>query len=129
MSPDALRRILVVDDDAELAEVLCGVLERSGYAVDWARNGREALQRLRGSPSSDLVLLDLMMPDMNGWEFRAEQLKDPQLSSIPVVVFTGQGKVTDTAATIGAAANLRKPVALADLLLVLGQVLQPEARS
>src|SRR5262249_32819601 len=79
------RRILVVDDDPDLAEVLDRVLEKSGYLVTWAKNGQEALRCLRDETDLDVVLLDLMMPVMNGWEFRAEQLKDPSLSKIPVV--------------------------------------------
>jgi CheY-like chemotaxis protein len=115
----------VVDDDPDLAEVLFRVLARSGYSVGWAKNGREALDYLRSHQGQDLVLLDLMMPDMNGWEFRAEQLKDPSLSSIPVVVFSGHGKLEQDAASIGAAANLRKPVGLRDLLTVLGRIFDP----
>jgi CheY-like chemotaxis protein len=123
VSPDA-RRILVVDDDADLAEVLDRVLEKSGYEVDWAKNGAEALQLLQGKDQHgpDLVLLDLMMPVMNGWEFRAEQLKDPRLSAIPVVVFSGRGKLEGTGLPIGTVANLRKPVGLDELLTVLRRV-------
>ena len=91
--------------------------------MGWAKNGAEALDYLRSHQAQDEELLDLMMPVMNGWEFRAEQLKDPGLSSIPVVVFSGHGKVEQSTAAIGAAANLRKPIALRDLLSVLGRIL------
>jgi CheY-like chemotaxis protein len=123
MQPTSTRHILVVDDDPDLAEVLDRVLEKSGYVVTWARNGEEALRCLRDhSHPLDVVLLDLMMPVMNGWEFRAEQLKDPHLSNIPVVVFSGHGKLDQNAISIGAVANLRKPIGLHELLTVLDQI-------
>jgi CheY-like chemotaxis protein len=75
----------------------------------------------------DVILLDLMMPVMNGWEFRAEQLKDPRLSSIPVVVFSGHGKLDQNAVSIGAVANLRKPTGLHELLSVLDRIFTPAA--
>jgi CheY-like chemotaxis protein len=124
MLPSSTRRILVVDDDPDLAEVLDRVLEKSGYVVTWAKNGQEALRALRDKQSLDVVLLDLMMPVMNGWEFRAEQLKDPTLSKIPVVVFSGHGKLDQNALSIGAVANLRKPIGLHELLSVLDQIFQ-----
>jgi CheY-like chemotaxis protein len=127
-TPSAPRRVLIVDDDPDLSEVLRRVLHRCGYAVQVARNGREALEALRQGQGPEVVLLDLMMPDVNGWEFRAEQLKDPELSGIPVVVFSGHGKIEQDTASIKAAANLRKPVALEDLLQVLGRVLAGEER-
>jgi CheY-like chemotaxis protein len=121
---EANRRILVVDDDADLAEVLDRVLEKSGYQVTWARNGEEALRCLRDEEGLEVVLLDLMMPVMNGWEFRAEQLKDPQLSDIPVVVFSGHGKLEQNASSIGAVANLPKPISLQELLAVLDRIFE-----
>jgi CheY-like chemotaxis protein len=129
MTPDVPSRILMVDDDPDLAEVLAGVLERTGYAVDWARNGREALQILRLTGRPDVILLDLMMPVMNGWEFRAAQRQDPALSPIPVVVFSGQGLLEDSAGSIGAVATLRKPVGLPELLRVLDGLLDGRERA
>jgi CheY-like chemotaxis protein len=129
MSPNPPRRILVVDDDPDLAEVLDRVLEKSGYSVVWAKNGQEALRCMHDDQGLDVILLDLMMPVMNGWEFRAEQLKDPRLSQIPVVVFSGHGKLDQNAVSIGALANLRKPTALHELLSVLDHIFSPtEAR-
>jgi CheY-like chemotaxis protein len=129
MSPSPPRRILVVDDDPDLAEVLDRVLEKSGYSVVWAKNGQEALRCMHDDTALDVILLDLMMPVMNGWEFRAEQLKDPRLSQIPVVVFSGHGKLDQNAVSIGAVANLRKPTGLHELLNVLDHIFSPtEAR-
>jgi CheY-like chemotaxis protein len=126
MSPSQIRRILVVDDDPDLAEVLDRVLEKSGYSVVWAKNGQEALQCMHDDHALDVILLDLMMPVMNGWEFRAEQMKDPRLSRIPVVVFSGHGKLDQNAVSIGAVANLRKPTGLHELLGVLDRIFTPQ---
>jgi CheY-like chemotaxis protein len=119
------RRILVVDDDPDLAEVLDRVLEKSGYSVVWAKNGEDALRCMHDDQGLDVILLDLMMPVMNGWEFRAEQMKDPRLAQIPVVVFSGHGKLDQIAASIGAVANLRKPTGLHELLDVLEHIFTP----
>ena len=80
--------ILVVDDDEDLREIICGVLEDAGYDAASAGNGREALDFLRSSPPPCLVLLDLMMPLMDGLSFIAEKEADSELAHIPVVVIT-----------------------------------------
>ena len=82
-----MKRILVVEDDADLGKTVARCLSDEGYEIEIAADGHSALEALRRSPC-DLVLLDLMMPKMNGWEFRARQLADPSLASIPVVVMT-----------------------------------------
>jgi CheY-like chemotaxis protein len=76
----------VVEDDADAREALIDVLEVSGYSAASARNGREALDYLRSAPSPDLIILDLMMPEMDGWEFRRRQMSDPHLARVPVIV-------------------------------------------
>lgn len=83
------KRILVVDDDVAATDSLIDILTGEGYAVDAAKNGKEALQHLRGAPLPQLIILDLFMPEMDGWEFRRAQLKDAKLRDIPVVVMTG----------------------------------------
>jgi CheY-like chemotaxis protein len=109
--------ILVVDDDPDLAEVLGEVLTSAGYAIAVARNGREALALLkRDGQRSSLVILDLMMPVMNGWEFRAEQLRDPSIASIPVLAFSGDANLEPKAARLGAVMAIRKPVSVPELL-------------
>ena len=80
--------VLVVEDDREQREAVCEMLELEGFGPVQAANGREALDYLQGSRAPCLVLLDLEMPVMNGWEFRANQLADERLSRIPVVVVT-----------------------------------------
>jgi CheY-like chemotaxis protein len=83
----AARRVLVVDDDPDILDALSEILEVEGYEVQRARNGREALQRLeRGLP--DLVLLDLMMPVMDGWELIKALSQDDRLATLPVVVIS-----------------------------------------
>jgi two-component system response regulator MprA len=124
---DSDKRILIVDDDRDLAEVLGEVLETAGYRTSVAHNGREALARLRDGAPSSMVLLDLMMPDMNGWEFRAEQLRDQSLAAIPVVAFSGDGNVEQKGAALGAVQCLRKPVRLDQLLRVIERICGPAA--
>ncbi|WP_437281554.1 response regulator transcription factor [Sorangium sp. So ce375] len=102
------KRILIVDDDAAIRRTLSELLEEEGYAVACAANGREALAYLRDDPSSiSLVLLDLMMPVMDGFQFRAEQKRDPTLAATPTVVMTARG-ATERAG-IDADAILSKP--------------------
>ena len=83
------RSILVVDDDLAAIESLTDILAAEGYTVTSAKNGKEALERLTGAPLPGLIILDLFMPEMDGWEFRRAQLKDDKLREIPVVVMTG----------------------------------------
>jgi CheY-like chemotaxis protein len=80
--------ILVVDDDLDIGEVLCDVLRDEGYAAMRAANGLEAMQFIRAGQRPSVILLDLMMPIMNGWQFREAQARDPQLADIPVIVMT-----------------------------------------
>jgi CheY-like chemotaxis protein len=104
--------ILIVDDDADIRETLCEVLQDEGYSVATARNGREALDALRQAEHVCLVLLDLMMPVMSGREFLQRQSAEPKLASIPVVVMSAVWD--DDGGTI--AAFLRKPIPLPALL-------------
>jgi CheY-like chemotaxis protein len=114
--------VLVVDDDFGLRESLCAALEEEGFAVAGAGNGREALDYLRREShrqhSPSVVLLDLMMPVMNGWEFRAEQERDPDIASIPVVILSAFARATDEELR-GIETFLRKPVDMPTLLEAL----------
>ncbi len=109
------RSILVVDDDFALREALCVALEAEGFRVASAGNGREALDYLRREDPPCVVLLDLMMPVMNGWEFRAEQRMDPKLARVPVVVLSAFSRESDEELR-GVELFLRKPVNLSTLL-------------
>lgn len=110
------KKILVVDDDLDFSESLSSVLRESGYEVTSAGDGGEALRRLRSEPLPSLILLDLMMPGTNGWQFRREQLKSAELSRIPVVVLSADGDADVEAMALGAIGCLKKPFRLDALL-------------
>lgn len=116
-----LKKILIVEDDADIREVLVQVLEFEGYQVVSAENGREALDRLNIGEPPGLILLDLMMPVMDGWRFRDAQLQDPKLAGIPVVVLSADGNLQQKASIIHAAGYLKKPVELETLLNTVGR--------
>jgi CheY-like chemotaxis protein len=117
-----MSEILVVEDDPDirtgLAELLAVV---TGHVVRTAANGLEALDRLRGGSAPCIILLDLMMPVMNGWDFRTEQLRDPSLAAIPVVVLSGAADVPHHAARLGAVAWATKPFKMDALLRAVEQ--------
>ena len=90
MCPDQ-RTVLVVDDDSAIRDSLSELLQDEGFQVATAENGQQALQFLRANNAPCLVLLDLMMPVMDGFEFIDQQRGDPTLAAIPVVVITAAG--------------------------------------
>ena len=100
---------------------LQGILEDEGYAVTTAENGRQALERLRSTTAPDLIVLDLRMPVMDGWEFRAAQKSDPALARIPVLAVSADGSAK--AAAIDAEAYLRKPLSTDALLNAISRIL------
>ena len=104
------RRIMVVEDDAHIREAIAEALDEEGFEVVEAANGREALDKLHHEPAA-LVLLDLMMPVMDGWQFREAQLHDEKLADIPVVVLSA---AVDPA--VPAERHFAKPCDLDDLL-------------
>ena len=110
------KSVLVVEDDATTRKALALVLQDEGYAVTGVANGHEALLQLRQPPLPDLILLDLMMPVMNGWEFRKQQIQDPGLKSIPVLIVSSDAGVPQKAAALGARDYLIKPVDFDELL-------------
>jgi CheY-like chemotaxis protein len=109
--------ILVIEDDRDIRECMADALEMEGYAVASAGNGREALDRLRRGLRPDLILLDLLMPVMNGWEFRQVQLADPLLAGIPVVIVSASAPGGTRPAH-----HLPKPFGIDDLLAVVAQL-------
>jgi CheY-like chemotaxis protein len=124
--PIATHIVLVVEDDAGVRESISEVLQDGGYSPLLASNGREALDRLHASPSKPcIILLDIMMPVMDGREFRLEQESDPELADIPVVVLSAHANVEETARTMHAASALRKPVELDALMSVIGRYCKP----
>jgi DNA-binding response OmpR family regulator len=114
--------VLVIDDDADLRESLALALGAAGHAFSMAKDGLEALAQLRDESKKSppcVVLLDLMMPNMNGFELRSVMKADPALSPIPVVVMTGAGSLATRRAAELDAEILMKPVDLRDLLTVV----------
>jgi two-component system response regulator CpxR len=111
--------VLIVEDDADIRELLSSVLALEGYPVVTAADGAEGLEQLRAAHPA-LVLLDLMMPSMDGWEFRRLQMMDPTLAEVPTVILSGDGRLEAKAASLGTA-FLRKPVDLDELLSVVAK--------
>jgi CheY-like chemotaxis protein len=115
-SERAERHILLVEDDADSRACMKSLLELEGYIVHTAADGAEALRRLRNGLEPGLILLDLMMPGMDGFQFRKEQLQDPKLSAIRVVVYSGHHDVNANAALLEPTAYVQKPIDLDSFL-------------
>ncbi len=109
--------VLVVEDDEDIRTDLTAILRVKGFVVEEAANGKEALARLRAGERPCLIVLDLMMPVMNGWELRAAMRADAELARLPVVVVSGKGRIPpDEERTLAPAAVLVKPFELSELL-------------
>ena len=108
--------VLIVEDDADLRDMMAQLLNLEGFNAATAANGREALEYLQESDRPDVILLDLMMPVMDGWEFRRRQQADPSVSGVPVIVLSALDPTR--AADVNANAFLKKPLDF-DRLLAL----------
>lgn len=108
--------ILVVDDDEDIRETLRLALEDEGYNVVTAANGLEALEYLRTSPAPSLILLDLMMPAMDGWQFCAELDRQPTRTIVPVIVVSASACTHAIPTSSAVVACIHKPVQLEGLL-------------
>ena len=117
----SLGTVAVVEDDLDIREVVRMVLEASGYSVLEASEGAEALSVVRGRRPC-VILLDLMMPGMDGFQFREAQLQDPEIAGIPVVIVSGAGGIPEKAARLGAAGYLVKPTDVQRMLAVVGEL-------
>jgi two-component system chemotaxis response regulator CheY len=113
--------ILLVEDDADTRTGLHQALEDRGYEVVSTADGNEALERLRRGPKPGVILLDLYMPGMHGYEFYHRLQDDPALASIPVIVVTVAAPRERT--DLRVAAIIRKPIDLDELLLTIGRVI------
>ncbi len=106
--------VFIVEDDVDTREMIGRFLELEGFAVETAANGRQALERLDAGARACVILLDLMMPVMDGWEFRRQQISHAAFANIPVIVFSTAGR--ERMRQIDANDYLAKPVDLDELL-------------
>jgi len=111
--------VLIVEDDRDIREAVAQLLEHSACRVRTAANGNEALAQLASGFIPDVILLDLYMPVMNGWSFRAAQLQHAALADIPVVLVSGADRLHEIALTLRAAAIHTKPIVVPVLLELL----------
>ncbi|MEP7125386.1 MAG: response regulator [Byssovorax sp.] len=109
--------ILLAEDDEDLREAMVDTLHDAGYSVEAVGNGRDALEWLEDAVAlPKLILLDLMMPVMDGWQFMAARRKAPKVAAVPVVVLSANGTFTDREETV---AFIQKPVRLKSLLALI----------
>lgn len=113
--------ILIVEDDPDVRAALAAVLELQGYDVVVADNGRAALDVLRTGVDVCLILLDLFMPEMDGWAFRTEQMKDARIADVPVIVISADSVAARRAMDLGVVAAMTKPVEYEPLLDLLAE--------
>jgi CheY-like chemotaxis protein len=123
-SPAPHHHILLVEDDVDIRELLADLLRDEGYVVAEAANGAIALDALRADrrPRFDVILLDLMMPVMDGVEFRSFQLADARLAHIPVILFTADAQPEHKAELLSAADTIPKPIRIDDLVSRIARV-------
>ncbi len=122
---EARRPILVVEDAPDVRDAILTVLESEGYRTLAATDGQQALDDLTGGEVPCLILLDLMMPGKTGWEFRADQLKNPRLATIPVVICSASTNVEYHAERLGVSDVLEKPLDIDRLLAVVARYAGP----
>ena len=127
MTDEAQDWLLVVDDDEDIRDTIRSLLELRGYRVSTAADGVEGLARMRAGEPPRLVILDLMMPGMNGEEFRAAQLRDVQLAAVPVIVLSGAGRLSEKPALAGTQV-VAKPIDLQELFAIVDRFCSPAPR-
>lgn len=125
----AMSTILIVDDDLTNRTMFSMMLEHEGYRVLTAGDAPSALELLAAGAQPTLILLDLMMPGMSGWDFRRIQLQDPRLAHIPVVVLSAMNDLISRSDGLDVAEVLQKPVTIAMLLETVGRYCPPPARA
>lgn len=127
LSPTKLRqkRILVVEDDPDVREVLVDLLQSLGAVVDTAEDGYTALQQLRRAQAqTDLIILDLMMPILDGYGFRKQQEEDYRIAAIPILLLSADGCIEEKRLKIGAREYVAKPVELSVLTQAVERCVQ-----
>lgn len=115
MNPEQTCPVLVVEDDEDIREDLAYLIHADGHAVVTAAHGAEALARLAEGQKPCIILLDLMMPVMDGWQFREELRNRAELDDVPIVVLSGVADIDDAARRLDAIDYLSKPVDLEKL--------------
>ena len=115
--------VFVVEDDPDTREMIGRFLELEGFSVVFAANGKQALDRLGAGAAACVILLDLMMPVMDGWEFRRQQIRQARLAQIPVIVLSAAGR--DRIEQIKADHYLTKPLDLEELLQTVTRFCRP----
>ncbi len=123
------KTILVVDDEKDIVDLLSYNLTKEGFTVITARNGREALDRVKQKP--DLIILDVMMPEMNGLQVIQELKKDKKTASIPVLLLTAKGSETDeiVGLEVGADDYIVKPVKIGKIVARVHAALRRKEQS
>lgn len=116
-----MHTILVVDDDPAIRDVVADILSMSDYDVQTAANGAEALEQIRQEQPA-AVLLDLMMPIMDGWEFLRHCRREPPCAPVPVAIMSAARDASAVAHELGAQAFLAKPFELDDVLCVVDRL-------
>lgn len=118
-------KLLIIDDTLEMHSLLRTLLTEEGYVVHCVSNGQAALRYLRSVEElPGLIFLDLMMPIMDGYEFREAQLSDPRLANTPVVIITADGQIQSKKDKIHAVDSLKKPIDVDIMLQVIARYLK-----
>ena len=115
------KKILIVEDDEAIRDALGELLEMEDFEIVKANNGQEALDILRSQPLPQLILLDLMMPVKDGFQFRTEQLADQKISTIPVIIMSADAHISQKAARMGGVNFLKKPPDLEEVISMVNR--------
>lgn len=113
----AENHVFLIEDDQDIRSSIIEVLEDEGIPIQWAANGAEAMEKLLAAESKPaLILLDLRLPIKDGFQFRSEQMSNPRLADIPVVVISADGKLEEKTEHLGISGLLKKPVDIEQLV-------------
>lgn len=126
----ATKKILTVDDDEDIRSTLTEMLQEEGYETVWAKNGQVALDYLKAAPDNelpDLVLLDYMMPIMNGRDFNLEKQKIERLKHIPVVMMTANGNLMNVMENVETSGYMSKPMDIETVVKMVKHFLYPDS--
>lgn len=115
--PNPSHTVLIVEDEEDLRELMSSALQMRGYTVVTAEEGTDALRKIDDIGRPCVILLDLLMPGMNGWDFFEKVRERPELSSVPVIIHSS----ASTRAPVGVTRVLQKPLAFETLVSVVGE--------